>query len=259
MIPIDRADDARVDVFRAMRARESDQVLWAEGPTVIERLSASGLRLGAVLVSPAAHRRLATSIEAGDAPVYVADQTVINAVVGFDLHRGAIAVADRPVPRSVGEVLADLPAVATVVVLEGVNDAENLGAIARSARALGADALLLDPTCADPYYRRSVRVSMGEVLHLAIARAPIDELFAGLDVARVETWALTPQPDAIDIGTLPVPDRLAIVAGAEGPGLSSAVLDRHRNVRIPVRRDVDSLNVGHAVAAALAVVQSSRP
>ena len=143
--------------------------------------------------------------------------------------------------------------------LEGINDAENLGAIARSARALGADALLLDPTCADPYYRRSVRVSMGEMLHLPIARARVDELFAALDARGFHTWALTPRASAVDIGTLTPTDRLAIIAGAEGPGLSGAVLERHRNVRIPVRRDVDSLNVGHTVAAALAVVQSSRP
>jgi tRNA G18 (ribose-2'-O)-methylase SpoU len=145
------------------------------------------------------------------------------------------------------------------VVLEGINDAENLGAIARSARALGADAMILDPTCADPYYRRTVRVSMGEVFHLPMARAALSDVFALLADRGFDVWALTPRPDAEPIGSLAAAERLALVVGAEGPGLSAAVLSGHRNVRIPLRDDVDSLNVGHAIAAALAVVQSSIP
>ena len=113
--------------------------------------------------------------------------------------------------------------------------------------------MLLDPTCADPFYRRSVRVSMGELLHLPIVRcanwsAALDEVAA----AGFETWALTPSQNAIDIYTLTPPDRWALVVGAEGPGLSSETLARCLNVRIPMRNGVDSLNVGHAVAAALA-------
>jgi tRNA G18 (ribose-2'-O)-methylase SpoU len=247
---IDDADDPRLDPYRALRARESADVLWAEGPTVVERLFASTLRVRSVLLSPAAHGRLEPLVDAGDASVF-------NQVVGFDLHRGAIAVADRPASRPLAEVLGALPAQARVVVLEGVNDAENLGAIVRSARGLGADALLVDPTTADPYYRRTVRVSMGEVFHLPIARAPLEEVFAGATTAGFHVWALTPRHDASPIATLAPPPRLALVVGAEGPGLTAGVLDAHRNVRIPMRAGVDSLNVGHAVAAALAVVQSS--
>jgi tRNA G18 (ribose-2'-O)-methylase SpoU len=137
--------------------------------------------------------------------------------------------------------------------LEGINDHENLGAIARTARGLGANALVLDPTCADPFYRRSVRVSMGELLHLPIVRcARWAETFAEVAAAGFETWALTPSPNATDILTLTPPDRWALVVGAEGPGLSSETLARCINVRIPMRHGVDSLNVGHAVAAALA-------
>jgi tRNA G18 (ribose-2'-O)-methylase SpoU len=124
----------------------------------------------------------------------------VNAVVGFDLHRGAIAIADRPTLRPLADVL---DGARRVVVLEGINDAENLGAIARSARGLGADGLVLDPTCADPYYRRSVRVSMGEMLHLPIARAPLSEVFDALDDGGFHTWALTPRRDATLIGTVP--------------------------------------------------------
>jgi tRNA G18 (ribose-2'-O)-methylase SpoU len=258
MIHITDPDDPRLDGYRALQGRESTEVLWAEGPTVVERLIMSQRRVHSMLLTPAASDRLDGVVGDLDALRYVAEQSVINHVVGFDLHRGAIAIADRPELRPLGDLLAALGSHARVVVLEGVNDAENLGAIARSARALGADALVLDPTSADPYYRRSVRVSMGEVLHLAIARAPLDEVFTQLDDHGFHTWALTPRPEATPIGSLtPAPERLALVVGAEGPGLSAAVLARHLNVRIPVRADVDSLNVGHAVAAAMAIVQSS--
>jgi tRNA G18 (ribose-2'-O)-methylase SpoU len=259
VIRIDAAADPRVDPYRALRARESTDVLWAEGPTVVERLLGSGLVVRSLLLTPAAHARLSARVDLDGRTVFVADQSTVNEVVGFDLHRGAIAVAERPALRSLDEVLADAR---RIVVLEGINDAENLGAIARSARGLGADGLVLDPTCADPYYRRSVRVSMGEMLHLPIARVPIAEAFAALDAAGFHTWALTPRRDATPIGELVaagVPDRLAVVLGAEGPGLTDAVLATRTNVRIPQRPDVDSLNVGHATAAALAIVASSTP
>jgi tRNA G18 (ribose-2'-O)-methylase SpoU len=259
MIQVTDAADPRLDPYRSLRARESDDVLWAEGPTVVERLFESTLRTRSVLLSPAAFRRLEPVVSGRDAPVFVAEQNVINEVVGFDLHRGAIAVADRPLLRSLDDVLAAAGSTSRMVVLEGINDAENLGAIIRSARGLGADAMILDPTCADPHYRRTVRVSMGEVFHLPIARCPLDQLFERLTAEAFDVWALTPRTDAAAIRSLDVPRRLALVVGAEGPGLSQAVLGGRRNVRIPMRGGVDSLNVGHAVAAALAVVQSSTP
>lgn len=249
--------DPRVDDYRALRGRESREVLWAEGPTVVTRLLTSNLRARSVLLSPSAHLRLKALLTDSRVSVFIAEQTVINAIVGFDLHRGAIAIADRPATTSLEAVCHDAR---RLVVLEGINDAENLGAIARSARGLGADGLVLDPTCADPYYRRSVRVSMGEVLHLPIARASLPVLFEHLRSSGFVVWALTPRRAADSIGSLVragSPDRLALVVGAEGPGLSDDVLETHVNVRIPMTSGVDSLNVGHAVAAALAVVQSS--
>jgi tRNA G18 (ribose-2'-O)-methylase SpoU len=145
-------------------------------------------------------------------------------------------------------------------VLEGLNDPENLGLIARSARAFGFDALLLDPTCIDPYYRRTVRVSMGEILLLDVAR--FDDWPAGIEAlhaAGFETWALTPGADAASIWGLDVPARLAIVLGSDGPGLAPPTLAAAaRRVRIPIRSEVDSLNVGHAAAVAFAVSQRSR-
>jgi tRNA G18 (ribose-2'-O)-methylase SpoU len=252
--------DPQVDAYRALRARESSEVMWAEGPTVVERLLATHLGVRSLLLTPAAHARLldrcGALLGAKSAEIWVAEQAVVNAIVGFDLHRGAIAVADRPTVDTLDVVISGAR---RLVVLEGVNDHENLGAIARTARALGADGLLLDPTCTDPYYRRSVRVSMGEVLHLPIARAPMDDIASALDTAGVAVWALTPRADATAITTLTPPARLALLLGAEGPGLSAEALARHTPVRIPIRSEVDSLNVGHALAAALAVVATSSP
>lgn len=257
MIEITDPDDPRLDDFRALRNRERTDALYAEGPTVVERLCTSGIPIRSMLLTPPAFERLGDLIRhATDATttVYVVDRTVLRHVVGFDLHRGAIALADRPPFVPLGDVIAHAR---RLVLLEGINDHENLGAIARSARALGADALVLDPTCADPWYRRSVRVSMGELLHLPVVRstdwtATLDEIAA----AGIEVWALTPDPTAADLSSLVAPERLAIVAGAEGPGLSPRTLTAWTNVRIPMHGGVDSINVGHAVAATLAVVRA---
>jgi tRNA G18 (ribose-2'-O)-methylase SpoU len=201
-----------------------------------------------VLLTPATHARLAAQL--GNVISYVLSEEEMSSVAGVNLHRGAVASASRLPAPSLAEVL---PAARRIVMLEGINDHENLGAIARTARGLGADALVLDPTCADPFYRRSVRVSMGELLHLPIVRcARWAEAFEEVAAAGFEIWALTPSADATDILTLTPPDRWALVVGAEGPGLSSETLARSVNVRIPMRNGVDSLNVGHAVAAALA-------
>jgi tRNA G18 (ribose-2'-O)-methylase SpoU len=210
----------------------------------------------AILVSTAGYERIAPLLGASTVPVYVAPIDVLRAIVGFDLHRGVLATAGRIVQPSLDAVLREA---CRLVVLEGLNDLENLGSIARCARALGADALLLDPTCADPLTRRAVRVSMGEVLHLPIVRCA--EWPAGLATVRdagFEVWALTPNPTAEPLAELAVPERLALVAGAEGPGLTAAArAAASRSVRIPIRADVDSLNVTHAVAIALA--QTTRP
>lgn len=237
----------------ARRQRERDELFIAEGVTAIERLLESDHDVRSVLVTPKAHARLAPALEGLDAPVYVAAPDVLRATVGFSLHRGAVAAADR---RALPE-LADVAAAASrVAVLEGLNDPENLGAIARSARALGIDGAVLDPTCIDPYYRRTVRVSMGEILFLPTARArawPGDlEL---LRAAGFELWALSPNAGGESIWDVTVPPRVAVLLGAEGPGLSpGALAAADRQVRIPIRAGVDSLNVGHAAAVTFAAL-----
>src|SRR4029079_196962 len=226
-----------------------------EGLTAIDRLLTSKYPLRSVLLTPATLARVCDRL--GSRTTYVLSAESMSMVAGVNLHRGAVASATRlPSPR-----LADvLPAARRLVMLEGINDHENLGAIARTARGLGADALLLDPTCADPFYRRSVRVSMGEMLHLPIVRCQCwADTFDLVLNAGFEVWALTPAGDARDIFTMTTPDRWALVVGAEGPGLRADTLARCTRVRIPMHNGVDSLNVGHAVAVALARGRLMRP
>jgi len=259
-IQITSADDPRVGDYIDMRDPDSrrriegDEFFIAEGINVIERLVASGFGLRSVLLTPNRYARMQPILESVECPVYVAERDVLARVAGFDLHRGAVAAADRGQPLQLGALLERSH---TLAVLEGLNDPENLGAIARSARALGIDGLVLDPTCADPFYRRTVRVSMGEILFLATVRSSNwrDDLerIAG---AGFRLLALTPSPTATsihDISRAPG-DRVALLFGAEGPGLSEVTLRRAEPVRIPLRADSDSLNVGHAAAIAFALL-----
>jgi tRNA G18 (ribose-2'-O)-methylase SpoU len=252
-IRIDSIDDVRVADYAGLRGKESSEYLIAESAAVVERLVASRLEVRSFLLTPKAFERLADVVARSTAPVFVADPEVMAAIAGYDVHRGILASAKRPAPVRLADVLATAR---RLVVLEGSNDHENIGVVARSARALGIDALVLDPSCADPYYRRAVRVSMGEILHLPIVRCttwpePLHEIAD----AGFETWALTPDASATPLSGLAVPHRVAIVAGAEGPGLSAAALAHIRtHVRIPMHHGVDSLNLGHALAIAMAAV-----
>ncbi|WP_040496215.1 TrmH family RNA methyltransferase, partial [Ilumatobacter nonamiensis] len=200
IITVDDAHDPRLDDYAllkdqvARRNREGDEFFIAEGYVSIDRVVDSGHRLRSVVVTPSRVERLLArrpEITESDVPVYVLERAVLAESVGFDLHRGVVASADRrPVPTAAD--LAASPA-RRVAVLVGLNDAENVGVIARAARALRIDALLLDPTCTDAYSRRTIRVSMGEILHLPVGRA--QDWPADLDVlhdAGFETWAMTP-------------------------------------------------------------------
>lgn len=231
---------------------EGDQFFITEGATAIGRLVTSRFAIRSILLIPRQYERLKAILGAVSCPVYVAERPVMFKVAGFNIHRGAVAAANRGAPLVLDAVLS---ASRTIAILEGLNDHENLGAIARSARALGVDALLLDPQCADPFYRRCVRVSMGEILHLPTVRLnrwPDD--LATVEAAGFSLVALTPNPAATPINQLQRTntDRVAVLLGAEGPGLSAVTLARTRSVRIPINPDVDSLNVGHAAAVAFA-------
>jgi tRNA G18 (ribose-2'-O)-methylase SpoU len=266
IVHVDDAGDPRLDDYAllndqsARRKREGDDSFIAEGYVSIDRVIDSGHRLRSVVVTPSRLERLLADhpyLRDDRTPVYVVDRARLAATVGFDLHRGVVASAERrPVPP-VAEIAAS--SAQRIAVLVGLNDAENVGVIARAARALQFDALVLDPTCTDAYSRRTVRVSMGEVLQLPVCRAASwpDDLTV-LHDAGFESWAMTPADDASDLWAMSsteLPPRLAVILGAEGPGLDEHTMrSATRRVRIPIHSEVDSLNVGHAAAITFAAV-----
>ncbi len=241
---------ALTDVALRRRTEPADGVFIAEGELVIERALRAGYRMRSALMS----QRWADSSEQlladVDAPLYIGSDALLETVTGFHVHRGALAAMARlPVP-TVDQVLGGAR---RVVVLEDVNSHTNIGAIFRCAAGLGMDAVLLSPRCADPLYRRAVRVSMGQVFAIPYAR--FDAWPAGLAALTkggFEVFALTPAAEAISIEEISVSasDRVALVLGAEGPGLSDDVLSAARPVRIPMSGGVDSLNVAAAAAVA---------
>ncbi|HEX8003481.1 MAG TPA: RNA methyltransferase [Mycobacteriales bacterium] len=245
---IEDPGDPRLADYRGLRdpatrvAYEREHgVFVVEGTLAIAALLESAYEVRSLLVTPAMRARLPADVAA---PVHVASREVLAAVAGFDVHRGALAVAVRPPERSPAEVLRDAR---TVLALERLNDHENVGVLFRVARALGADAVLLDPETCDPLYRRAVRVSLGHVLHVPFARA--DDLLGAL--AAFTTVALTPGADT-RVEDVAVPERVALLLGAEGPGLRPETIARADvRARIAMRAGVDSLNVATAAAVAL--------
>ena len=264
-LPITHPADPRVADFRDLvagdrrpgTARGTGPVI-VEGVPAVQRLLASPYRVRAGLGVPG---RVAALELPDGVQAYEADKWVLSEVIGFRLTRGVLASADRRPPADLDELLTgpDAAAPRRLAVLEALNDAENLGSIARSAVALGIDGLLLDPRCADPLYRRSVRVSMGHVLALPFAVLPgWPGDLARLHDAGYLTVALTPAPDAVDLDALDPRryPRTAVLLGAEGPGLTPAAQDGARvRARIPMRAGVDSLGVAAAAAVAFAALR----
>jgi tRNA G18 (ribose-2'-O)-methylase SpoU len=229
-----------------------------EGVPAVERLLASPYRVRAVFGVPG---RVAALGLPDDVPAYEADKWVLSEVIGFRLTRGVLASADRRPPEDLASVLTgpDPAAPRRLAVLEALNDAENLGSIARSAVALGVDGLLLDPRCADPLYRRSVRVSMGHVLSLPFAvLGDWPGALGALHAAGYLTVALTPADDAVYLTEVDprAHPRTAVLLGAEGPGLTpEAQRAASVRARIPMRAGVDSLGVAAAAAIAFATLR----
>lgn len=196
--------------------------------------------------------------EHGDIPVFLGEPGVLREITGFTMHRGALAAMHRPGLVTVDALLSSVVrqgSVTRVVILEDIVDHTNVGAIFRSVAGLGADAVLVTPRCADPLYRRSVRVSMGTVFQVPwtrLASWPGDLALLREHGFEVAALALTPQAVSLDQLAADPPDRLALVLGTEGDGITAGTLsavDRH--VRIPMSGGVDSLNVAAASAVAL--------
>ncbi|OIH84385.1 rRNA methyltransferase [Arthrobacter sp. UCD-GKA] len=259
MVFLHTAQDPRIADYAALSdaalRRQADPAngrYIAEGATVIGRALAAGHSPRSFFMAPKRLAGLAEVLEAHPGvPVFVGPDEVLEAVTGFHLHRGALAAMHRPAPLELAEVLRTASRVA---VLEDMVDHANLGAIFRSAAALGLDAVLLTPRSADPLYRRAVRVSMGAVFQVPWVRleswpGDLQALSAaGFQVAAME---LTDRAERIDaVAALEIP-RLALVLGTEGAGVSDAVLEAvDRHVMIPMRPGMDSLNVAAAAAVA---------
>ncbi|ABK52932.1 tRNA/rRNA methyltransferase (SpoU) [Acidothermus cellulolyticus 11B] len=267
VVPIYDPQDPRLADYRALtdvelrkRVEPAHGIFIAESALVIQRALAAGYRMISAFVSDRWLDELADQLSSVEAPVYVGAPEVLQSVTGFHVHRGALAAFARRPLSSVEEILRTSR---RIVVLEDVNNHTNLGAVFRCAAALGMDGVLLSPRCADPLYRRSVRVSMGAVFAIPYARFDTwpDEL-TGVSAAQFRLLALTPDPAATDIRTLRVAagERIALMLGAEGPGLSKQALDRAElRVRIPMHAGVDSLNVAAAAAIACFVVGEPAP
>ena len=261
-MPVERiagVDDPRVDAYRDVLEPElvrARGLFVAEGRLVVRRvIEHGGYRLQSVLVNDAARRDLAPLVEhiAGTTPVYLCDAADFQRIAGYNIHRGCLALVERPAPLSPASLLA---AARTLVVLEGMTNADNVGGIFRNAAAFDAGGVLLSPTCCDPFYRKAIRTSMGAALTVPFARC--EEWPGALSQVRAAGFtigALTPREPSESLDAFARRNRqtrIALVAGTEGAGLTAAVeaFADHR-VRIPIASGVDSLNVAVAVGIAL--------
>ena len=302
LVEVDDPTDSRLDDYRHLndpagrRQFEADRSIFVvEGKLAVGRLLGSQYKVRSLLIDD--HQvhsaaELVAATRATGAPVYVGSRSVVEGTVGFTLHRGVVAVAHRPDPADQVAVLADAAAAqrtdgrpVLLAVLEGLNDHENIGALFRNAAALGVAAVLLDPTCADPLYRRSVRVSMGHVLRVPFARtAPWPDSLEQIKAAGFVVAALAPDLGAAGPGGAPgitlselgswlsswsqssdgsrpgAAGRLwgvAVLLGGEGPGLSEGALaGADVVVSIPMFDGADSLNVATAAAVAFHTIMN---
>jgi len=185
-------------------------------------------------------------------PIYTAQRDIMDQVVGFPIHRGVLACAQKTQQLNLPDLLENAQ---TVLTLIGLSNHDNTGACFRNSAAFGADAVLLDAESCDPLYRKSIRVSAGMTLTLPFVHGGTPEqIFDALTAAGFTIWCLTPRADASSINTLTRPEKLALILGTEGPGLPDALLARGQTVRIPMTEGFDSLNVATAGAIAMSAV-----
>ncbi|MEU0494851.1 RNA methyltransferase [Mycobacterium sp. NPDC006124] len=265
VVAVDDPADPRLDDFRDLNSidRRPDLpsgkgLVIAEGVLVVQRMLASRFTPRAFLGTERRLTELADDLVVSDAPFYLATADVMAEVVGFHLNRGVLAAAPRPAELSIPQVL---DGARTIAVLEGVNDHENLGSVFRNAAGLGVDAVVFGLGCADPLYRRAVRVSMGHALLVPYAWS--GDWPRELDTLRdngFRVLAMTPNPASHTLAeAMPTLQdaKVAILVGAEGPGLHERTMRASDvRVRIPMARGTDSLNV--ATAAAMAFYERAR-
>jgi tRNA G18 (ribose-2'-O)-methylase SpoU len=246
-VTITDPDDPRVAAYRHIRERDlvgRQGLFVAEGEVVLRVLLRSALHQPlSVLIAEKRWPALSSMLAGCEAPIFLAGQAVLDAIAGFEMHRGILAIGktvERPAPA---QLLAGLGPEATVVCLFGIGNHDNMGGVFRNAAAFGADAVLLDADCCDPLYRKAIRVSVGAALITPFARfARDDDPLAILEEAGFQPLALSPSGADV-LARTRVEGRIAVLLGSEGPGLSPAVMARARTVRIPMSGAFDSLNV----------------
>lgn len=258
VIHIDRPADPRIAGFRDIRERDltgRQGLFVAEGEVVLNVLLSpqSRCRPVALLLDQKRAEGLADLIACvpQGAPVYVAPQPILDAIAGFHLHRGILALGRKPERSSLPEVLEPLGPDVVVVAVCGVGNHDNMGGLFRNAAAFGAGAVLLDQTCCDPFYRKAIRVSVGAVLRTPMVTGlKPGDMIDCLVKAGFALMALTPGAET-PLHRIPRGGRVALVLGPEGPGLPSDVIARCRPVGIPMSGGFDSLNVSVASGIAL--------
>jgi tRNA G18 (ribose-2'-O)-methylase SpoU len=254
VVRIDRVDDPRLEDYRSLTDAELLRrrgLFVAEGRLVVGRVIQDGHSMVSLLLNEAAFRQLERALDAlaDDTPVYICGTDEFSAVTGFNLHRGCLAMARRPAARRSGDVADGSD---YLLVLEGVTDPDNVGSAFRNAAAFGAG-VLLSPTCCDPLYRKAIRTSMGGVLRTPYAW--LEDWPADLAMLKAKSFtlvALTLTDSAVDLQACERRLRTALLVGSEGPGLTAAAeAMADVRVRIPIHRNVDSLNLATAAAIAL--------
>ena len=257
LVTIDDLDDPRVDEFRSIKDadRRRHGTFIAESEMVIRRLLTSRFPVCSVLLTPSRVRRLHDDLVTlpGDVPVFVAEQHIVDALVGFPLHRGGMALAERiadPHWRTVLDAQATL-----TVILEDVVDPDNVGSVFRHCAAFGVQSVLLSPHAGDPLYRKAVRASMGWSLHVPWTRLGSVEWPGALNSMRADGWdvlALTPDAASVPLSAIRPGSRTALMLGSEHLGLTAPAMDAaSARTRIPMAAGVDSLNVATTAAVAL--------
>jgi tRNA G18 (ribose-2'-O)-methylase SpoU len=260
-IRITDAADPRIAEFRDIRERDlvgRGGGFIAEGTVVLRMLARAhagngGITAEKILLLENRVAGLADLLGefAADVPVYVADAGVLDAIAGFHLHRGVLALGRRAAVPSARQLLDTCSEPALVIVACGISNHDNIGSIFRNAAAFGAQAVLLDETSCDPLYRKALRVSVGAVLSVPYARGGSAlSLLETLDEKGFAVWGLSPQGQG-DIRDIPADRRIALVTGTEGEGLPADILSRFRNARIPQMPGLDSLNAATATGIAL--------
>jgi tRNA G18 (ribose-2'-O)-methylase SpoU len=257
VVAIGDPDDARIAAYRSVRERDlagREGLFVAEGVVVLEKLLRSPrFRPQSVLVAAKRVQALAPLLAQvpAEAAIYAADQAVMDAVTGFHIHRGVLAIGRRGAPLDPCALLRALPARAVVAVLIGLSNHDNVGGVFRNAAAFGAGAVLLDAACCDPLYRKAIRVSVGAALTVPFARlAPGADVLELLDACGFEAAALSPG-GAVALADWRASSRVALLLGAEGPGLPPDLLARTPTVRIAMAQGFDSLNVAVASGVVL--------